>query len=124
MSYLIPSYGKHLIPVGLAKEMIAKYTSSKSKILSPEYQNLDILALNETFNADDIRLLLLQPNCVGFRIHYGMDESLKIHAILVGVDQNGNDITIKNPNLQFKEDGEYVLEESTRCPPTCPPTSL
>ena len=124
MSYLIPSYGEHLIPISLAKEMIARYASTKSTIIAPDYQNADILALNETFNADDVRLLLSQPNCVGFRIHYGMDDLNKIHSILVGVDHNGNDITIKNPNLEHKVDGEFVIEEAVRCPPTCPPSNI
>ena len=124
MNYSIPSYGKHLIPLSLAKEMIVRYSELKNSILENEYKDSDLLAISETFNADDVRLLLLQPNCIGFRIYYGMDNTKKIHAILTGVDINGNDITINNPNLEQKENGEYVLEESARCPPMCPPNNI
>lgn len=123
MNYSIPNYGKHLIPLSLAKEMILRYSELKKSILAEEYKDSDLLANSETFNADDIRLLLLQPNCHGFRIYYGMDDTKKIHAILTGVDMNGNDITINNPNLKQKENGEFVLEEGARCPPMCPPNN-
>ena len=120
MSFLIPNQGSNLVPVSRAEEMIAFYRENKETILAPDYKNTDVLAFSETFNADDVRLLLSQPGCVGFRVRYGMGDKLLLHAILVGVDSNGNDIFLHNPGFGLKDDGGYVVEDSTRCPPDCP----
>ena len=120
MSNLIPNQGSNLMPVTRAEEMISLYRENKETILSPDYKKSDVLAYSETFNADDVKLMLSQPGCVGFRVRYGMDEKLWIHAILVGVDASGNDIVIHNPGFGLKDDGGYVVENSFRCPPDCP----
>lgn len=120
MSYLIPNQGSNLLPVSRAEEMLALYRENKETILAPDYKKTDVLAYSETFNADDVRLMLSQPGCVGFRVRYGMDEQLWIHAILVGVDADGNDIVIHNPGFGLKDDGGYVVELAFRCPPDCP----
>lgn len=123
MSNLIPNQGGNLVPVSRANEMIALYRENKETILAPNYKKTDVLAFSETFNADDVRLLLSQPGCVGFRVRYGMDDKLWLHAILVGVDANGNDIIIQNPGFGLKDDEGYVVEDATRCPPDCPTLS-
>jgi len=123
MSNLIPNQGGNLVPVSRANEMIALYRENKETILAPNYKKTDVLAFSETFNADDVRLLLSQPGCVGFRIRYGMDDKLWLHAILVGVDANGNDIIIQNRGFGLKDDEGYVVEDATRCPPDCPTLS-
>lgn len=123
MSNLIPNQGGNLVPVSRANDMIALYRENKETILAPDYKKTDVLAFSETFNADDVRLLLSQPGCVGFRIRYGMDDKLWLHAILVGVDANGNDIIIQNPGFGLKDDEGYVVEDATRCPPDCPTLS-
>ncbi len=120
MSNLIPNQGENLLPNTRANEMIARYRENKETILAVDYKKSDVLAYSETFNADDVRLLLSQPGCVGFRVRYGMDEKLWLHAILVGVDANGNDIVIKNPGLGLKDEEGYVVELGFRCPPDCP----
>lgn len=124
MSNLIPNQGGNLVPLSRANEMIALYRENKETILAPNYKKTDVLAFSETFNADDVRLLLSQPGCVGFRVRYGMDDKLWLHAILVGVDANGNDIIIQNPGFGLKDDEGYVLEDSFRCPPDCPTVSI
>ncbi|MFM7770628.1 MAG: hypothetical protein ACKO8Q_08730 [Bacteroidota bacterium] len=124
MSYSLPSQGSNLVPVRKAKEMIAIYSANKNNILASEYRDSEILATSETFNADDVRLLLSQPDCVGFRVLYGMDSELKVHSILVGVDGNGNDIVIKNLESGVKEEEGYVIEDANRCPPSCLKISL
>lgn len=123
MSNLIPNQGGNLVPVSRANEMIALYRENKETILAPNYKKTDVLAFSETFNADDVRLLLSQPGCVGFRVRYGMDDKLWLHAILVGVDANDNDIIIQNPGFGLKDDEGYVVEDATRCPPDCPTLS-
>jgi hypothetical protein len=119
MNNSIPNQGGNLFPIGKAKEMIAKYIENKNTILSTEYKNSDVLANSETFNADDVRLLLSQPGCVGFRVLYGMDNELKIHSILVGVNSEGNEILIKDIKSEVSDEDGYVLEDAIRCPPLC-----
>lgn len=98
------------IPIDQAKQMISLYTSNKALILKEGY-NLNILALSETFDRGDIDEILQQPDCVSFRIYYGMSSDLNIHAILVGVNSDGNDILNVEPPV--------IKEEGQRCPPFC-----
>lgn len=120
MSYSLPNKGSNIVPVSKAKEMIAIYRTKKNSILASEYTDSEILDNSETFNADDVHLLLSQPGCVGFRVLYGMDNELKVHSILVGVDINGKDVIIKNFDSEIKDDEGYVIEDAYRCPPSCP----
>jgi hypothetical protein len=77
---------------------------------------------------------------VGVRIYYGMDDTLGLHAIIVGVDAQNRDIlpaattstTLSSSTLSTAtttEDGVttdetgIILDEGIRCPPTCPPPS-
>ena len=123
MNNLIPNQGENLLPSSRAFEMIVRYRENKELILAEDFKKSDVLAYSETFNAEDVRLLLSQPGCVGFRVLYGMDDKLWIHAILVGVDANGNDIVIQNPGFGLKNDEGYVVEIGYRCPPICRPTN-
>ena len=66
----------------------------------------------ETFNIESLNALLAQPGCTAFRIYYGMKPDGTVHAILVGVDGKGEDMT----------EG-LILEEGIRCPPYCPSNS-
>lgn len=93
-----------------AKQMLKLYSDNKALILKAGY-NIDILAFNETFDRSEIEDILNQDGCVSFRIYYGMANDLNIHAILVGVDADGNDILSADPPV--------IKEESTRCPPIC-----
>lgn len=71
------------------------------------------MPVSETFELASINALLSQPGCTALRIYYGKKVDGNIHAILVGVDANGEDIT-----------GGVLLEEGYRCPPYCPPPSV
>lgn len=72
----------------------------------------------ETFAKESILILLKQPDCVSFRIYYGRKEDNTIHAILVGVNEAGEDILpLLNANSGL------ILEEGERCPPFCPLSS-
>lgn len=69
---------------------------------------------SETFNKESVSALLSQPGCVSLRVYYGKQKDGTIHAILVGVDEQGADM-IQPSNL--------LLEEGARCPPICPTAS-
>jgi hypothetical protein len=40
----------------------------------------------------DMQVLLAQQDCVGFRIYNGIDEKGDQQLVIVGVDENGNDL--------------------------------
>ncbi|MBW0161915.1 MAG: hypothetical protein HYI21_03690 [Sediminibacterium sp. Gen4] len=69
---------------------------------------------SEMFCKDSVLALLSQPGCASLRIYYGKQENGTIHAILVGVDENGADMV---------QTSDLILEEGVRCPPFCPTTS-
>lgn len=103
---------QHSISLEQAKEMTALYRAQKENILSNEYKNTGILSLSETFEAESLLAVLNQSGCEKLRIYFGMDTTLKVHAIIVGV--NGSDEEILG--------GENsIMEEGTPCPPYCPP---
>lgn len=95
---------QHLIPLQEAIDMTFRYQA-----------NIPAGMVNsEMFNKESVSALLNQPGCVSLRIYYGKQTDDTIHAILVGVDENGADM-VQTSNL--------ILEEGVRCPPICPTTS-
>lgn len=78
----------HLITLANAAAMTSRYRAEKSTILNSEYASTNVLALSETFDIAAVDEILKQDGCTGFRIYYGMDEDLNVHAILVGVNED------------------------------------
>lgn len=109
----------HEISLQDAVTMTSRYRENKESILNSG-QPADTLAICETFSADSIKQLLDQQGCEHFRIYYGMDENLKVHAILVGANEEGQDILTSGLN----EDPGVILEDGQRCPHLCPPASV
>ncbi len=110
---------KNLMPLADGKVMVKTYLENKSKVFTGDIT----LPNTETYDSEAFLALLNQPDCVKIRIHYGMNEENVICAIFVGVDSNGNEITIKGQGISssVNADDEYVIELSTKCPPNCPP---
>jgi hypothetical protein len=108
---------KNLMPLSEGKLMVKNYLDNKSKVFTGEIT----LPNTETYDSEAFIALLKQPDCVKIRIHYGMNEDKVICAIFVGVDSNGNEITIKNNGFIANTgvDEEYVIELSSKCPPSC-----
>lgn len=118
----IPAANSHLISLPAAETLTAAYRSNRNSILQMGYQDQDILPLSETFNRADIDLLLAQEGCEAVRIYYGMDTNLKMHAVLVAVNEQNEDILpTQQENSLSQED--IILEEGQRCPIICPPES-
>jgi hypothetical protein len=104
----------HFISLEEAKKMTALYRQKKETTLNKEHQGKNIYPINETFNSAQILKILRKPNVKGLRIYYGMSDDLRVHAIIVGVDANGQDIL----------DGEEsIIERGIVCPPLCPNNS-
>lgn len=66
---------------------------------------------SEMFSKESVLALISQPGCASLRIYYGKQKNGTIHAILVGVDENGADMV---------QTSDLILEEGYRCPPFCP----
>ncbi len=117
----------HLISLPVAVAMTTIYRANREAILANGYQNKNVLPLSETFDRSIIDDILGQTGCTALRIYYGMDESYLVHAILVGVNNENEDIlpsTQETTSLTMEEDpGDIIGELSIRCPEDCPPDS-
>lgn len=115
---------QNFIPLSKAIEMTKRYRDNRPNMLNDPYP-LNTLTLSETFGRSGFDSLLARQDCVGIRIYYGMDEELRMHAIVVGVDMEGADlISVDSSQNSTLPNGEGdVLDDSLRCPPVCPPPS-
>jgi hypothetical protein len=116
------------IPVNQAAKMNAFFRTNRELILKPEYQGQNILCICETFEKEQVADLLNKPGCEFFRIYYGMDDAMKVHAILCAVDENNADILyLQGETTAALENGNtdgFVVEMGQRCPEECPPPSV
>lgn len=101
----------HFISLTQAKQMTALYRSQKENILSDSFKGKDILSISETFDSAPFLTVLNKPECKSLRIYFGMSDDLRIHAIIVGVNANNEEIL----------EGENIIEDGIICPPICPP---
>jgi|SRR5665647_195951 len=115
----------HFISLEQAIAMTTIYRANRESILAPAYQGQDILPLSETFNRQAFDQLLGTPGCAGLRIYYGMDENLKLHAVIVAVNALNEDLLPPSGNVpRVSGNGdEVIVEEGQRCPPICPDSS-
>ncbi|HMJ46017.1 MAG TPA: hypothetical protein VK498_01720 [Ferruginibacter sp.] len=111
----------HSISLKTAKEMTSLFRKQKETILDPVYQGQNIIPQCESFDAEIFKTLLEVPACVGVRIYYGMSDDLKLHAIIVGVNDKDEDILPAEVRSLVEE--PPIIEEGVRCPPNCPPSS-
>ncbi len=72
--------------------------------------NLPVIddTIAEYFGKSALEDLLSQYGCIGIRIYYGIDSDMKKHLVMVGVNEDGNDLY----------DGA-LMERGTICPPYC-----
>ncbi len=117
----IPASNTQFISLQTAVDMTTEYRNQKESILSSNNAGQGLLPLSETFNRSAIDTLLALEGCAALRVYYGMDEELKIHAILVAVTDTNEDILPAANSLQGDDD--TIVETGQRCPDLCPPTS-
>lgn len=110
---------QHTISLQEAIAMTSRYRRHRATIISPAYENGDILPLSETFPRAALEALLAQPGCASIRIYYGMNTELQLHAIIVAADEQNADI-LSDPD---KTDEGKIVDRGNRCPPVCPATS-
>jgi hypothetical protein len=96
--------------------MTSTYQKLSEVLLEPAYRNKDVLFYSESFEAAQVSEILQREGCIGLRVYLGMDPEQKIHAILVGTDEKGEDIL---PPLGSGELGYILDKHDNRCPPDC-----
>ncbi|RYY98460.1 MAG: hypothetical protein EOO11_08025 [Chitinophagaceae bacterium] len=107
----------HEISLDDAIDLTKRFRTLRPTVLNPEYANTDILPTCETFDLETVNALLQNDQCRGLRIYYGMSDDLKVHAVLVGVGENNEDL------LPGSTEQYLILENADRCPTICPPAS-
>lgn len=112
----------HFISLQEAIDMTSLYRSEKENILKTEYQSQGILPLSEAFEREAFDTVLGKTGCAGLRIYYGMTEDLKVHALVVGVDENGHDMLpeTESASQTTEEEDDDIIEKGIRCPDICP----
>jgi hypothetical protein len=115
----------HFISLVKAKEMTALFRAQKENILDPAYRGQDILSICETFNRDIFDAILAETGCVAMRIYFGMDPDLKVKVIIVGVNDQNQDILPSKTNPALKDGGDdgddgNIGEQGQPCPLFCP----
>lgn len=108
----------HSISQEQAVEMTASYRENLNTILAEAYRESNILPYSETFEVSEVMDMLKVEGTAKMRIYYGMDTELKVHAILVAVNEKDEDILTDNV------ESALLLENSLRCPTLCPPSSV
>ena len=112
-----------LISLQAGIDMTTLYRQEKENILATDYKDQNILPISETFDRDAVDAVMQQEGCVALRIYYGMTEDFLVHAILVGVNADNEDILPSTSNLTSSTDGDILAEQGIRCPPDCAPAS-
>lgn len=115
----------HFISLQEAIDMTTLYRNQYEDILKTEFQNQGILPLSEAFDRVAFDTVLGKEGCAGLRIYYGMSEDFKVHAIIVGTDENGHDIlpdSSSSANVADDDDDD-IIEKGNRCPDICPDDS-
>lgn len=107
-----------------AIDMTTLYRQEKENILAIPFKGQNILARCETFDRVVFDTLLAKTGCAAIRIYYGMDTELKVHAIVVAVNDQNEDILPTGGMGSAAMDGDGDIgEQAYRCPPECPPPS-
>jgi hypothetical protein len=102
----------HFISLKEAIDLTSRYRKMREEILSNQCKDRNILPICETFDRAAFDTLLDQDKCRSIRVYFGMDEKEQVRLVIVGVDENGNDI--------LEEQDEEILEDGIRCPDSCP----
>jgi hypothetical protein len=100
------------IPLATAKQWTANYRATiKPGETEAHY-----------FGSDIIRRLLDEDKSVGIRAYYAIDDKGNKQLLLVGVDENGDNLLPAESAAAKsveEEGGPIIVDNSIPCPPTC-----
>lgn len=131
----------HKISLEDARRFTSGYKAEKAEFMTMERREHKEARKGGFFGKDAIMELLNQPGCIGMRYYYGRSDDGMKNLILVGVNEDGNDILPKpkrhEPSAERDErqmavaskqidDGEdaIICERSLPCPPFCSGTDF
>ena len=110
----------HFITLAEAKELTSKFRKSKDNVLESKFKDKGILPVCETFSREAFDIVLAKPGCKGLRMYFAMDPVDTVKLIIVGVNENNEDMI----NIgEGKDEPSDIIDQGTRCPVTCPPPS-
>lgn len=112
----------HSISLSDAITLTTNYRNGKRDILKPSVDE-NILPICETFDRAEIDSLLAQTGCEKLRLYFGLNEDENVCAILVGVNENDEDMIPSTDSEDQLGTRRMILERGHRCPPLCPPKS-
>ncbi|TRX58704.1 hypothetical protein FNH22_12565 [Fulvivirga sp. M361] len=93
-------------------------TLEQAKRWTKRYQDENKGAVKAHFyGCERLRELLDEPECVGIRIYYGLDDDGKRKLVLVGAKADQNNIL---PQEEGKGPQHQILNDGRDCPPACP----
>lgn len=108
---------QHSIPLNEAIQLTSHFQANRPSAMS----------VCETFEKSSVLAMLAVEGAEKFRIYYGKKENGDVCAVLTAVDADGYDILPPLEKNEEQNNGEgedhIVLENSYKCPPTCPPES-
>ncbi len=111
----------HFITLEEAQALTKKLREKKEIMLADAFKGQEVVPTCETFDREAFDHVLGRPDCAKIRIYLGMATNHKIKLVIVGVDENGNDML---PQMEMEEPGDNkILENGFRCPTNCPPNS-
>lgn len=104
------------IPLATAKEWTANYR----KTIKPG----DTLA--HYFGGNIIHKVLKETGCVGIRVYYAIDNKGQKQLLIVGVDENGDNLLPAKNVASGEEDPDdnIIVDLSTPCPDFCASNDL
>jgi len=119
----------HFIPLSKAIALTSFYRAHRESILQTLHQGHDVLPISETFDRAAFDRVLSQEGCTGLRLYYGMDEDYQVHAVIVGVNANNEDIlptasSATHTMAAIDEEDSFVIDKGLRCPDICGATSV
>ncbi len=131
---------KHFISLERSDELIANFNRHRKALINDNLKEIDeqvgILPICESFNANVIRKALSQPGCEGLRIYMGLNDHYEVVFVLRGIDGNGIDIKgpaetankslssdVQPMSFAMKIEQGYSFDDAQRVPPWPDPTS-
>lgn len=113
----------HSINLAEAKKMIRKFREEKDNIIKGEHGGKHLIPNCESFDRAGFDAILRREDCKGIRIYYGMKEDgLRVHAVIVGFDENGKDI-LPVSGVAADSTDPQILDKGLPCPDFCPDSS-
>jgi hypothetical protein len=97
------STNPHVISLAEAKTMTHAYQSAQ------QFQGLTVASM---IDKEAYQLVMDQPGCVNIRTYFGLNSQSTLTIVVVGVDDNGNDMT-----------QGVLLDMANNCPVYCPTNS-